>query len=247
MYFEARYYDPLSARFISPDPLFAAEMEKCIESIVECNLYQYTGNNPVNWFDILGLEKGEFSLSNFSRAASNEWTATTFEPSFDISNTTISTSNKRSTPLLDATLSGTGQGIKVSNMSGNEVVVNIITGESNSYTFSGIEVDAKAGVLTSGGTSKVKFNDRTGVSSLNDSLDLGLSISTGKNKSLSIKFSSDLNGGGSSISGNYSNRGNAITIETRPEVNVGNNISKFINYIDYMFSSDFIVDNFDSR
>jgi RHS repeat-associated protein len=54
MYFEARYYDPLSTRFISPDPLFAAEMEKCIESIVECNLYQYTGNNPVNFVDPSG-------------------------------------------------------------------------------------------------------------------------------------------------------------------------------------------------
>jgi RHS repeat-associated protein len=56
MYFEARYYDPLSTRFISPDPLFAAEMEKCIESIVECNLYQYTGNNPIVRVD----QTGEF-------------------------------------------------------------------------------------------------------------------------------------------------------------------------------------------
>jgi RHS repeat-associated protein len=55
MYFEARYYDPLSTRFISPDPLFAVEMEKCIESIVECNLYQYTGNNPLVRVDLSGL------------------------------------------------------------------------------------------------------------------------------------------------------------------------------------------------
>jgi RHS repeat-associated protein len=30
MYFEARYYDPVSGRFISPDPLFAEQMDKCL-------------------------------------------------------------------------------------------------------------------------------------------------------------------------------------------------------------------------
>lgn len=64
MYFEARYYDPLSTRFISPDPLFAAEMEKCVESIIECNLYQYTGNNPVNWLDLWGFEKIHVAVGN---------------------------------------------------------------------------------------------------------------------------------------------------------------------------------------
>jgi RHS repeat-associated protein len=53
-YFEARYYDPVTTRFISPDPLFAVEMEKCLESIIECNLYQYTGNNPVVFVDLSG-------------------------------------------------------------------------------------------------------------------------------------------------------------------------------------------------
>ena len=55
-YFEARYYDPVTTRFVSPDPLFAVDMEKCIESIIECNLYQYTGNNPVNFVDPDGME-----------------------------------------------------------------------------------------------------------------------------------------------------------------------------------------------
>ena len=39
---------------MSPDPLFAVDMEKCIESIIECNLYQYTGNNPVMSIDNTG-------------------------------------------------------------------------------------------------------------------------------------------------------------------------------------------------
>lgn len=54
MYFEARYYDPVSGRFISPDPLFAEQMDKCLGSVIECNLYQYTGNNPVNYTDPSG-------------------------------------------------------------------------------------------------------------------------------------------------------------------------------------------------
>lgn len=56
MYFEARYYDPISTRFISPDPLFAEQVDKCIGSVIECNLYQYTGNNPVMFVDLDGKE-----------------------------------------------------------------------------------------------------------------------------------------------------------------------------------------------
>ena len=56
MYFEARYYDPVSGRFISPDPLFAEQMDKCLGLVIECNLYQYTGNNPVMYVDYSGTE-----------------------------------------------------------------------------------------------------------------------------------------------------------------------------------------------
>lgn len=58
LYFEARYYDPISARFISPDPLFAEKVNKCIASVLECNLYQYTSNNPISYVDPTGLAGG---------------------------------------------------------------------------------------------------------------------------------------------------------------------------------------------
>jgi RHS repeat-associated protein len=42
-YYRARYYDPLTGRFMVPDPLgFAAG---------DVNLYRYVGNNPANFND----------------------------------------------------------------------------------------------------------------------------------------------------------------------------------------------------
>ena len=41
-----RYYDPSIGRYISADP---------IGQLGGVNLYSYAGNNPVNWFDFLGL------------------------------------------------------------------------------------------------------------------------------------------------------------------------------------------------
>jgi RHS repeat-associated protein len=46
-YYRARYYDPLTGRFMVPDPLgFAAG---------DVNLYRYVGNNPANFNDPYGL------------------------------------------------------------------------------------------------------------------------------------------------------------------------------------------------
>lgn len=54
--FGARYYDPKLGRFITPDPLFLNQPEKCILSVRECNLYQYATNNPIKFKDPTGTE-----------------------------------------------------------------------------------------------------------------------------------------------------------------------------------------------
>lgn len=69
MYFEARYYDPVSTRFVSPDPLFVNNLDKCVDSVIECNAYQYTGNNPVVRIDLDGLASGD--IRSYENATQN--------------------------------------------------------------------------------------------------------------------------------------------------------------------------------
>jgi RHS repeat-associated protein len=56
-YYRARYYDPLTGRFMVRDPLgFAAG---------DVNLYRYVGNAPVNFNDPFGLERS-YTFANIS-------------------------------------------------------------------------------------------------------------------------------------------------------------------------------------
>jgi len=62
-YYRARYYDPMTGRFISKDPIGfrgGINLYSYVDSvgkppIPQTNLYQYTENNPINKTDPLGL------------------------------------------------------------------------------------------------------------------------------------------------------------------------------------------------
>ncbi|PIL18811.1 hypothetical protein P775_19780 [Puniceibacterium antarcticum] len=55
-YYGAPYYDPALGRFITPDPLYMGDPERCSTNTVACNLFAYANNNPMAFIDPTGLE-----------------------------------------------------------------------------------------------------------------------------------------------------------------------------------------------
>ncbi|MER9973527.1 RHS repeat-associated core domain-containing protein [Mesorhizobium sp. M0085] len=56
-YFGARYYDPALGRFVSPDPLYVGDPERCTGNPTSCNLFAYANNNPMAYIDPTGLKE----------------------------------------------------------------------------------------------------------------------------------------------------------------------------------------------
>ena len=55
-YYGARYYDPALGRFVSPDPLYMSDPERCGTNPIACNLFAYANNNPMAFIDPTGLD-----------------------------------------------------------------------------------------------------------------------------------------------------------------------------------------------
>jgi hypothetical protein len=52
-----REYDPKLSQFLSPDPLYLEDLEKCQSSPLQCSLYAYAGGNPISFVDPTGLDR----------------------------------------------------------------------------------------------------------------------------------------------------------------------------------------------
>jgi hypothetical protein len=52
-----RDYDAKLSQFLTPDPLYFEDLEKCQASPLQCSLYGYASGNPVSFVDPTGLDK----------------------------------------------------------------------------------------------------------------------------------------------------------------------------------------------
>jgi RHS repeat-associated protein len=52
-----RDYDPSIGQFLTPDPLFLEQIDKCASDPVQCGLYGYAGNDPIMFADPKGTDK----------------------------------------------------------------------------------------------------------------------------------------------------------------------------------------------
>jgi len=80
---EQRDYDPVAKRFLTPDPLFLEDPEKCVDSPKECNLYGYAAGNPVSFVDPTGKWAIEFTFSAGGAAGAGWNTSIGLAASFD--------------------------------------------------------------------------------------------------------------------------------------------------------------------
>lgn len=48
-------YDPKLGQFLTPDPLYFEDLERCLDSPLQCTLYGYAGGNPLSFVDPTGL------------------------------------------------------------------------------------------------------------------------------------------------------------------------------------------------
>ena len=64
IYYDARYYEPVTGRFISVDPLFVESPLKGVKNPQLLNLYAYALNNPGRYIDPDGTEPKEYEKAS---------------------------------------------------------------------------------------------------------------------------------------------------------------------------------------